>query len=629
MKQWQPSKIRHCKIKGLMPLFLCNIYRLGNNLPIYNNSIVPELLPGGGGFSIYQFTFENLYTMHEYCRNWWTTQNKDLPLIRYVKAYLKIYQSEDVDIVFRYQTHPPLISTQLSYPSMQPSMLMMLNNTIMIPSKKTKLMKKPYKKIRINPPNLMTNKWFFQKDIATKPLLVTQAVAASFDHYYIGTNKMSNNTTIPCLNTNIFENRNFKQEREPYYYIKQLGTQKIYLFATMAETSIEGQPKSSDVILLSNTKDYKPGWDYTEYNLKSHLTNKSYADYKQHITLYAGNPFHNYYLDEEDEHYHLVTLYQYIGGDDPTQALDASDPTKPTKNLVVVHNPLIYKLRYNPNTDNGSTNNTYLLPNFKMEYKWDPPQDHRLQLGGFPLYINWWGFVDFQKQQHLLTNIDTSQILATKTETLHGAPNELPAYVPLAIDFIKGKSPYENRINPLDLHRWHPMIQYQEQAINDLLSTGPGTAKLNGKKTVEAKMEYIFHFKFGGNPAPMVEIKDPTTQTTFPIINNLIGQNSLQDPTTPPELFLYNFDQRRDLLTKQATERMLKDWPFTKTVFTDGTTTPAAPEILQAPQTSDSETSDSEKEDETLVQKLLKQRRKQHKLKQRIRQLLKITQNLQ
>ncbi len=48
MKQWQPSKIRHCKIKGLMPLFLCNIYRLGNNLPIYNNSIVPELLPEGG-----------------------------------------------------------------------------------------------------------------------------------------------------------------------------------------------------------------------------------------------------------------------------------------------------------------------------------------------------------------------------------------------------------------------------------------------------------------------------------------------------------------------------------------------------------------------------------------------------
>ncbi len=116
----------------------------------------------------------------------------------------------------------------------------------------------------------------------------------------------------------------------------------------------------------------------------------------------------------------------------------------------------------------------------------------KLTLGGFPLYINWWGFVDFQKQQHILTNIDTKTVLAAKTNTLHGAASEQVAYVPLGEDFINGRSPYENQVNYADQDRWYPMIQYQEQAINTLLSTGPGVAKFNGKKTVEAKCHYTF-----------------------------------------------------------------------------------------------------------------------------------------
>lgn len=612
-----------------MCLFLCNVNRLGKNLALYNQSIVPELLPGGGGFSIYQYTLDNLYTMHQYCRNWWTNSNVNLPLVRYIKCVCKIYRSEDVDVLFRYQTHPPLQSTQLSYPSMQPSMMMMLNKTIIIPSKKTAPnKKKPYKKVTIHPPNLMENKWFFQKDIANKPLLVTQCVAASLDHYYIGTNKMSQNCTVPCLNTQIFQNRNFKQK--PYYWTKQQGTQYIYLFASYAETTTEGQPLSSDVILLANTTEYKPGWDYNYYNSHSHLGNKSYDDYKTHIQLYAGNPFHEHYLNPNGEHYNTLTLYQYAGDNDPSKALGKTASDK-TNDLVVLHNPLTWFLRYNPNTDKGNTNITYLLPNYKIETNWNPPQDHRIILDGFPLYINLWGYIDFQKQQHVLNNIDTDQILIIQTETLHGAPTAQPAYVPLDHDFIEGRSPFEPEVNPLDRNRWYPMVQYQEQAINNILSTGPGTAKIEPKKTVEAKMHYCFYFKFGGNPAPMVDLKDPTQQTTFPIINNLIQTNSLQDPSTPPELFLYNFDQRRDFLTKQAAERILKDWDTKKTLFTDaGTTTPAAPAVLQqTQQTSEDETTDSEKEEETLLQKVLNQRRKQQQLKQRIRHLLASQQNIE
>lgn len=85
--------------------------------------------------------------MHQHVRNWWTKSNLNLPLVRYIKCIFKIYQSDDVDIVFRYQRHFPMEATQLTYPTMQPSVLMMLNKTILIPSKKTRRLRKGYKKL--------------------------------------------------------------------------------------------------------------------------------------------------------------------------------------------------------------------------------------------------------------------------------------------------------------------------------------------------------------------------------------------------------------------------------------------------------------------------------------------------
>nr|UGV36135.1 MAG: ORF1 [TTV-like mini virus] len=632
LKQWQPSTIKLCKVKGLLPLFLCSTYRLGHNLPMYNSSIVPEKLPGGGGFSLYQFTVENLYTMHTFVRNWWTVSNRDLPLIRYLKCSVKLYQSDDVDYVFRYQRNYPMTAGPLNYCTTQPSVMMMLNHTKFIPSKRTHKLRKGYKKITIKPPELLTNKWFFQSDISTKPLLVTYCAAASFDHFYIGTDKMSNNATIPILNANLIQNRNFGQNR---YYIKTLGTTHIWLYATDDIISLSGersQPLASHVIPLTHCKYYRPGKSYQqviqEKLLPAEQQSKPDKDkwnyYLQHIDDYSGNLFHEYYLTKLDEEH--LTLFQYTATEltiPTTSTTEFKLNETRTTNLVAVHNPLIYFTRYNPNSDNGSTNNTFLLETCKYNlHGWDPPTNTKLTLGGFPLYINWWGFVDFQKQQHILTNIDTKTVLAAKTNTLHGAASEQVAYVPLGEDFINGRSPYENQVNYADQDRWYPMIQYQEQAINTLLSTGPGVAKFNGKKTVEAKCHYTFYFKFGGSPAPMVDVKDPTNQPSFVIPNNFLETNSLQDPTTPPELFLYNFDQRRDILTRTAAERILKDWKTKQTLFTDATTTPTTPAVHETLQTSEDETSDSEKEEATLLEQLLKQRKRQQKLKLRIRQLL-------
>lgn len=600
-------------------MFLCNVNKIGNNYVLYENVITPQYLPGGGGFSVSQISLDSLYLLHQYVRNWWTRGNDNLPLVRYLKCTVKLYQAEDVDYLFRFQRNYPMETNQLTNPSTQPSLMMMLNKTVIIPSKKTRQWKKPYKKLTIKPPELLTNKWFFQYDIAKKPLVVFYAAAASIDHYYINTSNMSDNVTINMLNTNMIQNRYMGNTHD--YYIRKIGEQKIFLWATFQENITATTIDVKEMIPLTDVKNYKEGYSYSMAKGKVFGINK-WSDYITNLHLVAGNPFHHLYTSPESEHNLTLLISQ---GNEPKDALpihgSSTDPqsTNPPVHTTITYQTIIVKCRYNPNNDKGDANITYLLNNFREEHGWDEPLNHKLILSGFPMYILWWGYLDFQRQQKQVINIETSQILVAKSNQFHP---ELPAYVPINSDFIEGKSPYEPDLNPLDAVRWYPQVQYQERAVNTLLSTGPGTPKFNGKKTVEAKCKYCFYFKFGGNPPPMVTVKDPRTQPQYPIPSNFQQTNSLQDPKTPIEAYLFNFDQRRDFLTKTSTKR-IREYPETKdSVFTDPTTARIPQVQATPPETSGEEASDSEKEEETLLHQLLKQRKKQRRLKQRIQQLI-------
>lgn len=105
---------------------------------MYEDSTVPKHLPGGGGFSVMRFSLESLYTSHLLCRNWWTVSNEDLPLCRYTGCKFRFYQSDNVDYCVRYQISYPMMSNKLTYASCHPSIMLMMKNTIIVPSKKTR-----------------------------------------------------------------------------------------------------------------------------------------------------------------------------------------------------------------------------------------------------------------------------------------------------------------------------------------------------------------------------------------------------------------------------------------------------------------------------------------------------------
>ncbi len=167
-----------------MPLFIANKDSLSRNFRMYEHSIIPEHFPGGGGFSVTKFSLGALYEQHEYDRNWWTQTNQNLPLIRYTGCKIKFYKSAEVDYVVNFSYCNPMKATLLMYHSCQPSFMMMNKDCTFVPSKLTQKKRKPYKILRFQPPDLLTNKWYFAHDFEGQGLLMMTCSAASLDHYF-------------------------------------------------------------------------------------------------------------------------------------------------------------------------------------------------------------------------------------------------------------------------------------------------------------------------------------------------------------------------------------------------------------------------------------------------------------
>nr|UGV37539.1 MAG: ORF1 [TTV-like mini virus] len=620
--QWQPPSIRKCHIKGLECILMFNQNRIPFNSNMYRNSFVPPGFPGGGGFTVIKFTLGNLFDMHQYCTNWWTQTNDDLPLCRYLGCKIKCYQSELIDYAIKYSITQPAVSTKLTYPSLQPSMIMMSNQKKIIPSRKTHKRHKPYYTLKIPPPTQLQNKWYFQRDIRETPLLVLFASAISLNQYWIANSSDNNNITIHSLNTQIVKNRNFSEKIWPFNIE---GTRSLYLYEYLGNKPHTDPSKFELNLLtpLTDVTDYTIGTNYHEF---SPGNPNNWNNYWSNITRYCGNPFVLQHREQEKHWFYSesgpVTIAEKIKTltSDKTVA-DVPQLTGGKKfSLSKWDGPLIKDFRYNPFKDKGDTTQMYLVKNNEIKNDWDPPTDPEKILEGFPLWLNIFGFVDFQIRLGAIPNIYTKSILVFKNQTTDPKTN-LPI-VPLDWDFLNNKSPYEGQVNPADAHRWHPQVQYQTQQINNIAYTGPGTPKQYEKTSDQINIKYDFYFKWGGNPAKMIKVSNPATQIIYPLPSDESQTTSLQNPAQRPESLLYSFDQRYNSLTKQATERISKDWDFTQILSSITETTTDLPAHSTFPKETPQEAT-SEKEKEEIFQQLIQHKLQQQQLRTGILQLMK------
>ncbi len=178
------------------------------------------------------------------------------------------------------------------------------------------------------------------------------------------------------------------------------------------------------------------------------------------------------------------------------------------------------------------------------------------------------------KKNNRVTGVELDYMMVIQTNFENPQITKTLPVIDLA--FIQGNSPYENAPSPADSERWHPSVQMQQVTINTICATGPGSPKQPPLNSIEAKIEYDFTFKWGGNPPPMSTITDPKEQPEIHLPSNLQQTNSLQNPANDPASYLYNFDERRSILTNKAIKRLQKDYKTEKTSFTDGS-------LFQAP----------------------------------------------
>nr|UGV39430.1 MAG: ORF1 [TTV-like mini virus] len=604
LKTFQPQTIHKCKIKGHVPLFWGTQERFSNNYELYELTITPEKFPGGGLFAIKNFSLQALYAEQQYLRNIWTKTNTHLPYVRYTGCKIKFWRSQHTDYFVSYSRTLPLAANLDMYQSMHPGIHYLLQHKLTIPRKTNTNWKKPYKTLYIKPPTPLINKWYLQHDLATLPLVQIRATATSLDEWYLSYKSISTTMSIFFLRVSVFQNANFKRLPTSGYHCRTQNGQPIYLWSTTTGAAITQDTPLKQLVFLGNTLKNQEGQGLTWAQDDSILTKNNQNTW--------GNPFYKKYLLKQKKVYFttqtLATILNNFKGKSESEKY-GTDKNWFTETEFTDAN------RYNPFRDQGNKNTVWLQSISEETQTWKPPESAIKISRGLPLWVLLFGFIDFQKKNHTVQNIDTDYMIVIQSNYKQSAITE--TYLILDPNFINGNSPNENRPDPKDNDRWYPSIQFQQTTINNITLTGPGSPKPPPLQAIQAKISYTFYFKWGGNPPPMESITDPTTQPDIHIPTNLPWTNSLQNPTTRPEYYLYAFDERRGMLTDKAIKRLQKDYLTKEITFSDGSsfTTPLQ---KQETETSESSSSEEEEETQTLLNKLKRQRLKQKQLKLKI-----------
>lgn len=588
---------------------------------MYEKSLVPERWPGGGSFSVMQFTLQNLFDMHEYCRNWWTATNAELPLCRYLGVEFKFYQCQFVDYIVKIETDLPPNSNKLTYPATHPAMQMMSNRKIIVPSRQHKRNRKPYIKVKVNPPPQFKNSWYFTVDMYKHALAQLHISTTNLTNPFQKPNRLSNTVTFWTLNTKSIQNRTFAKDTGQSWPFKQLGTFTYYMYYY---TTGPLPTRNEDIIIdnliaLCNPRDFKEGMSYSESQTHGTTNRKEwYKNWKNNW----GNIFHPEISKDID---HLgfsrkspEAIAQEIQTRDNITKWSELDQAATNMTLTPFGEPIFIPMQYNPEKDSGQDTKIYLLSNYEG-HGWDPPNIPEIELDGFPIWLALWGYADFQKALKKVTNIDTTYILTMKTHFTQ-RPNDAPIVI-LNKDFTLGHSPYQQSVLPEDENKWYPMYQYQTIEQNQILKTGPYTPYTPDAISDNITVLYKFRWKWGGCPPKHITVDDPAHQIQYPIPRNQHETNSLQNPGQPPETMLYSFDHRHGNITTTALQRITSDWPIKDILspITEPTTKQQIQEQFEALQVSEETQHQKEEEIKKIIYQLQHQ---QQCIRQRIALML-------
>lgn len=237
--------------------------------------ISPFHFPGGGGFNIIRFNLQAFYQLHQKALNYWTQSNTTYPLIRYSGCSIKLYASNNTDYIATYHNCLPMEATLDTYQSTHPTIMQLNNRHKIVRCKQNRNYKKPYTKLKIRPPSQLTKQWYFQKELATTPLLMLMVTGMSLDRYYMGSKSISLTIGFKSLNTKIFQYHNWKTQGTEMYSPKE----NIYLYALKNGHTDIAKEKVVNLIALGQTKTIGEGQTILETKKTSQTALQAFQTY--------------------------------------------------------------------------------------------------------------------------------------------------------------------------------------------------------------------------------------------------------------------------------------------------------------------------------------------------------------
>lgn len=520
LKQWQPDTIKKCKIKG----FTVNcLGGQGKQFACYTDNRfdwVPATAPGGGGFGCEIYSLGYLYKENKRLNNKWTTSNVQLELCRYTGCHFIFYRHQHLDFVVNYKLEYPMDLTKYTYPLTHPYTLLKGKHKKIIPSMTTKPHGKRTVKLKIKPPKQMSTKWFFQEELADKPLVQLTTSVADLRYSFLG-----------CCNTN--ELVSFYGINIDFYQNSNWGLHEA--------TTTPYKPNSG----LSGTEDLQfSGKDITGKPVSGIVKRHTYND---SVNLDTG-------------------WFQ-------PKLLSISYDLKLTSEQA---NLPITVGRYNPTIDTGDGNKVWLVSVTKNSYA-PPKTDQDLILENLPLYQLLWGFCDFVQKKKGDSTFLQNYMLVFQSRFVFPFHSTNNYWVVVDSNFIKGKGPYGEYVTKFSRAHWYPTVEHQQETINAIVCCGPFVPKLDNQKlsTWELKSRYTFYFKWGGSQPPDPTTADPAKQARYDPPNLLSETIQILNPKKQiPSSILHAWDYRRGLVTSSALKRMREDQETDTTFQTDTESTP-------------------------------------------------------
>nr|UGV45119.1 MAG: ORF1 [Torque teno virus] len=675
LTQWNPAVVKKCVVRGYMPLLICGSGSTGTTHRNYGSHIADnsKIDSFGGGFSTLNFNMSYLYDEYVKHRNTWSRSNVDLELVRYKGCQFKIYRHPSCDFFVRYNRKPPFTDSQITVPSLHPANLINSRKRIILQSFKTKPKGRICKKVKIRPPTLFNDKWYFQKDFCKVPLVQIGASIGNLRFPFCRPQ-----TDNPCITFQVLSG----------FYNSILGIQNPhvdkayeYLMTTIERHYQDIHKKGT---LGNYTDKGRMGVVFNTFKTEEHIKDPGIVPSTSESAPTNAN---KYYVSKPYTYETVTSLWgDYVYKPNILTAFkenankywNSRKGTQFTASKFLNHKTGLYspiflsrqrlspdfpgfytEVIYNPQNDKGIGNKIWIDTCVKNDSYWRPNIAGSVPIEDMPLWMALCGYTDYCAKRvnypGIIKEYRLTIICPYTDPPLTDPTNADAGFIPYDYNFGDGKMPDGEGYIPIAYRfNWYPCIFHQRNVINDIVQSGP-FAYGGEEKSAVLTCKYKFTFLFGGNPISQQTIKDPCQQPEWQIpgTGGQPPRLQIENPMLLDEGYYFRaWDIRRGIFGPKAIKRM-----STKQITSEFFTGPPKKSKLEVPaiaeddstfqerkwspwsEESQSETEKSENENETpqttpqlqqqLIRQLQEQKQIKSKLKHLIKQLVKTQHHLQ